>query len=94
MGAFRIFNPQSMLPYLRQFPASAHCAIEWKRKTNGWHQKSNLARYGIDGKQLNKLLAIPVKYTIKRKLNATEINEISNKRFKQLETDFTADVKI
>lgn len=94
LSAFRIFNPQSTLSYLRQFPASAHCAAEWKRKTNGWFQKKNLGRYGIDAKQLNKLLDIPVKYTFKRKLNESEINEISGKRFKQLDTDFTADISV
>lgn len=50
---FRILNPQSMLPYLRQFPNSAYCAIEWKRKIDGrWtmNNQYNWTRFGIDTK--------------------------------------------
>lgn len=93
LNAFRIFNPQSMLGYLRQFPASAYCAIAWKKKTNGRPPttKQYLDRFGIDTKQLDKLLGIPVKYTFKRKLKQEEIETISNKRFKQLDTIYTSD---
>lgn len=117
--SFRILNPKSMLPYLRQFPNSAYCAIEWKKKINGgWtHYNYDLHRFGIDtqvliatiqtspskyGKIINKtkfdflqsldrMMSIPVKYTLKRRLNDAEIESISTKRFKVLETVFTAD---
>lgn len=93
LGAFRILNPRSMLPYLRQFPASAYCAIEWKKKSNPRWSKYTLDtdRFGVDTKQFDQLLSIPVKYTLKRKLNDEEIDQISNKRFKQLDTIYTSD---
>lgn len=93
LSAFRIFNPQSMLGYLRQFPASAYCATVWMKKLNGrtWTNKQYYDRFGIDRNQLEKLLEIPVKYTFKRKLDQEEIETISSKRFKQLETFFTSD---
>lgn len=37
------------------------------------------------------MMSIPVKYTLKRRLNDNEIESISTKRFKVLETVFTAD---
>lgn len=37
------------------------------------------------------MMSIPVKYTLKRRLNDDEIEQISNKRFRALETDYTAD---
>lgn len=37
------------------------------------------------------MMSIPVKYTLKRRLNDDEIEEISSKRFKQLETEYTKD---
>lgn len=37
------------------------------------------------------MMAIPVKYTLKRRLNEQEIEQIAAKRFKVLETVFTAD---
>lgn len=91
LNAFRIFNPQSMLTFLRQFPASAYCASLWKYGNDTQVRRSKLARFNIDIKQLKRLLSIPVKYTIKRKLKHEEIEKISSKRFKQLDTDFTAD---
>lgn len=91
LNAFRIFNPQSMLGFLRKFPASAYCATVWKRRDHNFAQKCNFGRFGIDTKEWDKLLGIPVKYTFKRKLKTEEIDEISGKRFKELETDFTAD---
>lgn len=36
-------------------------------------------------------MSIPVKFTLKRRLNDEEIETISSKRFKVLETVFTAD---
>lgn len=36
------------------------------------------------------MMSIPVKYTLKRRLNDDEIESISSKRFKVLETVFTA----
>ena len=36
-------------------------------------------------------MSIPVKFTLKRRLNDDEIETISSKRFKVLETVFTAD---
>lgn len=93
LKAFRIFNPQSMLGFLRQFPLSGYCANEWKRKMNVRTKTSKhyFKRFAIDTKQLDRLLGIPVKYTFKRKLKQEEIETISNKRFKQLDTDFTSD---
>lgn len=35
------------------------------------------------------MMSIPVKYTLKRRLNDEEIMEISSKRFKALETEYT-----
>lgn len=51
-GTFRILNPQSMLPYLRQFANSAYCAIEWKKKIDSrWSNNHyNWNRFGIDTK--------------------------------------------
>ncbi|XP_031628472.1 uncharacterized protein LOC116344177 [Contarinia nasturtii] len=88
---FRILNPKSMLPYLRQFPCSAYCAIEWKKKINSrWSQYHNdLDRFGIDTQSLDRMMSIPVKYTLKRKLNDEEIEKISAKRFKALDTVYT-----
>lgn len=40
---------------------------------------------------LDRLMSIPVKHTLKRPLNDKEIEQIASKRFKELETDFTAD---
>lgn len=37
------------------------------------------------------MMSIPVKFTLKRQLNDEEIESISAKRFKVLETVFTAD---
>lgn len=37
------------------------------------------------------MMSVPVKYTLKRRLNDDEIESISTKRFKVLETVFTAD---
>lgn len=37
------------------------------------------------------MMSIPVKHTLKRPLNDKEIEQIASKRFKELETDFTAD---
>lgn len=37
------------------------------------------------------MMSVPVKHTLKRPLNDTEIKQISAKRFKALETDFTRD---
>lgn len=50
LGTFRILNPGSMLPFLRQFPASAYCAIEWKKRIDiRWTQYHyDLHRFGID----------------------------------------------
>lgn len=50
LGTFRILNPKSMLPYLRQFPCSAYCAIEWKKKIDPrWAKYQNdFDRFGID----------------------------------------------
>lgn len=50
LGAFRIMNPSSMLPYLRQFPCSAYCAVEWKKRMDfRWSKYSgNLNRFGVD----------------------------------------------
>lgn len=50
LGTFRILNPKSMLPYLRQFPCSAYCAIMWKKKIDSrWsHYQYDLERFGID----------------------------------------------
>lgn len=50
LGAFRIMNPNSMLPYLRQFPCSVYCAIEWKKSIDpSWSSyQYNLNRFGID----------------------------------------------
>lgn len=52
VGTFRILNPQSMLPYLRQFPCSAYCAIEYKKKIDErWtHYNIDFNRFGIDQK--------------------------------------------
>ncbi|XP_055304097.1 uncharacterized protein LOC129569359 [Sitodiplosis mosellana] len=92
LGTFRILNPKSDLPYLRQFPNSAYCAIEWKKKINsGWkHYHYDLDRFGIDTQSLDRMMSIPVKFTLKRRLNDEEIETISAKRFKVLETVFTA----
>lgn len=93
VGTFRILNPQSMLPYLRQFPASAYCAVEWKKKNDKrWlNYHMDLDKFGVDTKSLDRLLAVPVKHTLKRKLTDIEIDTISSKRFKELETEYTAD---
>lgn len=50
LSTFRILNPKSMLPYLRQFPCSAYCAIEWKKKIDSRWSKYHydLHRFGID----------------------------------------------
>lgn len=37
------------------------------------------------------MMSVPVKFTLKRRLNDQEIESISSKRFKVLETVFTAD---
>lgn len=87
VGTFRILNPKSMLPYLRQFPASAYCAIEWKKKTDQrWkNYQYDMGRFGIDTKSFDRLMAVPVQRTLKRKLRHDEIECITTKRIKQLE---------
>lgn len=40
---------------------------------------------------LDRMMLIPVKYTLKRRLNDDEIEQISAKRFKMLETVYTLD---
>lgn len=50
----------------------------------------DLDRFGIDTKAFDRLLAVPVKHTLKRKLTTDEITMISSKRFKELETEYTA----
>lgn len=52
IGTFRILNPQSMLPYLRQYANSAYCAIEWKKKIDSrWDNRQyDWNRFGIDTK--------------------------------------------
>lgn len=120
LGTFRILNPKSMLPYLRQFPCSAYCAIEWKKKIdNRWkNYQYDLHRFGVDTEviscansveseftvlliklfaiwqSLDRMMAVPVKYTLKRRLNDDEIETISQKRFKVLETEYTHDPNI
>lgn len=91
LNAFRIFNPHSMLGFLRQFPASAYCASVWKAGTDTQAQRSKFARFNVDTKQFKRLLSIAVKYTFKRKLKPEEIEQITSKRFKKLGTDFTED---
>lgn len=56
VSTFRILNPQSMLPYLRQYPNSAYCAIEWKKTIDSrfQHHQYNWERFGIDT-PVNKL---------------------------------------
>lgn len=40
---------------------------------------------------LDRMMSIAVKHTIKRRLNDDEIEQISKKRFRSLETVFTID---
>lgn len=51
----------------------------------------DLDRFGVDTKAFDRLLNIPVKHTLKRKLTNDEIVKISSKRFKELETEYTAE---
>lgn len=50
--SYCILNPFTALPYLRNFPCSAYCAIEWKKKTDSrWTKRHrNWGRYGVDTK--------------------------------------------
>lgn len=50
----------------------------------------DLDRFGVDTKAFDRLLDVPVKHTLKRKLTDDEITMISSKRFKELETEYTA----
>lgn len=51
----------------------------------------DLDRFGVDTKAFDRLLDVPVKHTLKRKLTHDEITMISSKRFKELETEYTAE---
>lgn len=83
VGAFRVLNPHSTLPYLRQFPASAYCAVEWKKKTDAkWANRKYQDRFGIDTVAYDKLLEIPVKFTAKRPLTDEEFETIAAKRMR------------
>lgn len=49
----------------------------------------HVLEYLLFFQSLDRMMSIPVKYTLKRRLNDEEIEHISSKRFKQLETEYT-----
>lgn len=49
----------------------------------------HVLEYLLYFQSLDRMMSIPVKYTLKRRLNDDEIEQISSKRFKQLETEYT-----